>query len=174
MIIIDAGHGGKDPGAVGQNGTKEKDVVLKISKWLALVLEKMGYDLRLTREDDTYPSWGNRVESKQDDLFISIHCNAVDNQKVKGVETWHFSGSENGQKLAKLIQENIINNSDRRDRGIKHNKKFYVLRKTRCPAVLVEIGFISNLEEEKAINSINYQAVVVSSIVDAIEEYKEG
>ena len=172
MVIIDPGHGGKDSGAVGPNETKEKDIVLSISKFVSEILNYRGYENRLTRDDDSYPSWGDRLQSNPKDLFISIHCNAVANKKVRGVETWHFTNSENGKKIASLIQDNIIKSSQMRDRGIKNNKKFRVLKDTRCPAVLVETGFISNPKEEEILNSLSYQIKVACSIVDAIKEYE--
>ena len=172
MIIIDPGHGGDDSGAVGPGGTKEKDVVLNISHCLANLLEWLGYEVRLTRTNDTKPSWPDRVQSNTEDIFVSIHCNAVDNSGAHGTETFHFTGSEEGEKLAKAVHNRLKEVA--RDRGIKHNRDFYVLRKTACPAALVETDFISNPEREKLLASRRYQMRLASLMAAGIDQYKEG
>ena len=169
-IIIDAGHGGKDPGASGQF-SNEKDVALKISRMLYALLKKVGHEVRLTREDDSYPEWNQRVESTADDLFISIHCNASNNPRASGIETFCYKGSKEGKELAELVQANLIKHTSRIDRGVKENRGLYVLKNTKCPAVLAEIGFISNIEEEVLLNCVEYQVEVSLAIVKAVDEF---
>ncbi|TDX46593.1 N-acetylmuramoyl-L-alanine amidase family protein [Orenia marismortui] len=172
-IIIDPGHGGKDPGASGQF-SNEKDIALKISRMLYALLKKVGHKVRLTREDDSYPKWEDRVISTTEDLFISIHCNACGNYEVEGIETLHYPGSEAGEKLASLIQKNLKYQTGRIDRKIKERKDLYVLKKTRCPAVLVETGFISNPKEEISLNNAEYQYILASAVAEGIKDYLEG
>lgn len=174
MIIIDAGHGGKDPGAIGPNGVKEKDINLKIAKLVKFLISYLDYDSILTRDDDYYPNWENRVKSKFDELYISIHCNASNNTRARGIETFFYTGSEQGKKLAELVQDNLIKATDRVNRGVKENKSLYVLKNTKCPAVLIEIGFINNLEEEALLDSIDYQVQISAAIVKAIDQFVRG
>ncbi|WP_018250303.1 N-acetylmuramoyl-L-alanine amidase family protein [Orenia marismortui] len=170
-IIIDPGHGGKDPGASGQF-SNEKDVALQISRMLYTILKDNGHNTRLTREDDSYPKWEDRVKSTVEDLFVSIHCNACGNYEVEGIETLHYS--EAGKRLAELIQKNLKYQTGRIDRGVKERKDLYVLKKTKCPAVLVETGFISNPKEEISLNNAEYQYILASAIFEGIKDYLEG
>jgi N-acetylmuramoyl-L-alanine amidase len=172
-IIIDAGHGGEDPGAVGEY-SQEKDITLRISNVLNALLQIEGFKTKMTREKDCKPSWEDRVESTEEDIFVSIHCNAVEQRDIQGIETYHYKTSKAGKKLAELAQDNLINSTNRLDRGAKGSKELYVLRKTKCPAILVESGFISNLEEEQLLNTLNLQAKVAVSIAQAIKEYSNG
>ncbi|OCL28624.1 hypothetical protein U472_00255 [Orenia metallireducens] len=170
MIIIDAGHGGEDPGASGQF-SNEKDVALQISRMLYTLLKEDGHNTRLTREDDSYPKWEDRVRSTAEDLFISIHCNASNNPRAAGIETFCYTSSEEGKELAELVQANLIKGTGRVDRGVKENENLYVLKNTKCPAVLAEIGFISNIEEEVLLNCVEYQVEVSLAIVKAVDEF---
>ena len=172
MIIIDPGHGGNDPGAVGPTGTKEKDVALNISLCLANLLEWLGHEVKLTRTHDVKPNWPDRVKSNKEDIFVSIHCNAVDNEDVHGTETFHYTGSTEGEKVAEAVHRRLKGVA--RDRGVKDSQEFYVLRKTKCPAILVETDFISNPEREKLLASRRYQMRLASLIAAGIDQYKEG
>jgi N-acetylmuramoyl-L-alanine amidase len=170
-IIIDAGHGGKDPGAIGPSGKKEKDINLKVAKLIQFLLSYLDYEVVLTRNDDAYPEWKERVKSKSDDLYISIHCNASNNPRAAGIETFCYTSSEEGKELAELVQANLIKGTGRVDRGVKENENLYVLKNTKCPAVLAEIGFISNIEEEVLLNCVEYQVEVSLAIVKAVDEF---
>ncbi len=171
-IIIDPGHGGSHRGAIGIY-SNEADINLKISKILHTILNYKKYNTILTRDDDSLPSWEDRVQSAVDDLFISIHCNGAANKKANGIETFHYTDSERGKMIADLIQKRLIEVTGRKDRGVKERDNIYVLKETRCPAVLVECGFITNQEEEKLLNDITYQLRVVLAIELAINEYLE-
>ena len=171
-IIIDPGHGGIDPGAVGEF-SEEKNIVLSMANILKELLQMQGFDTRLTRRDDIKPSWPDRVKSKEEDLFVSLHCNAVAAQNVKGISNYHYPGSETGEKLAHAIQENLMSAFDTRNKGVKE-KYWYVLRNTKCPAVLVETGFISNPKEEEKLNRFSYQVKAMLAIVEAIKTIKES
>lgn len=145
-IFIDPGHGGKDPGACNGN-FKEKDIVLDIGLMLGQQLTKQGFKLAYSRTTDTFVSLANRAIMSNKfnaDIFISLHCNAFSDANAQGVETYYYKSSKKGKKLATRIQQGIIdNNLYSINRGIKPGD-FYVLRKTRAVAVLVELGFITN------------------------------
>ncbi|WP_408955823.1 N-acetylmuramoyl-L-alanine amidase [Natroniella sp. ANB-PHB2] len=168
-IIIDAGHGGSDVGALGQFSC-EKDITLKLAKVVGFLLRHLGYEVRLTRDDDYLPIWAERVESNKDDIFISIHCNGAPNPSVQGIETFYYKGSEKGEALARAIQGSLIDATKEVDRSVKSSDNLYVLRRTKCPAVLVEIGFITNEYEEKMLNSSDYQLKLALAIVKGIRD----
>ena len=146
--IIDPGHGGKDPGAVGGWLTEAK-VVLDISKRVKRLLEEAGYEVVLTRVDDTIPSWNARVElAEKEDLFISIHCDSFIDPNANGSTVFHYPGSVAGEAFAQKVNEEIAKIPGLRDRGVKTGT-WWVLRKTKCPAILVECAFISNAQDRK-------------------------
>ena len=144
-IFINPGHGGTDPGACG-NGLKERDVVLKIGRHVAVCLKNVGYDVKLEQIDglqeicDASNSWGA-------DLFVSIHCNAATGT-AKGTETHCCRGATAGRKLAEKINNQITSSLPIVNRGVKESG-FYVLVNTNCPAVLVEMAFIDNPDDAK-------------------------
>lgn len=149
-VCIDAGHGGKDAGAVN-GGLFEKAVNLKIAKLLYAELRKKGFSVILTRGEDVALELQERCYISNNfsaDLFVSIHCNSAENKTAHGVETWYFRTSEAGYEFAKCIQTELAKIDGVRDRGVKSGT-FHVLRKTKAVAVLVELGFISNNEDEK-------------------------
>lgn len=155
-ICIDAGHGGKDSGAVG-NGLLEKDIVLNIAKILKEQLLEKGFNVCMTREDDTFVELKDRcvISNKQKaDIFVSIHCNSAENKSAFGFEIYHTQGSMQGQKLSADIKLSINENKEliRTDRGIK-TANFTVLTGTNMPAVLVETAFISNIEDSKILKA---------------------
>ena len=195
--MIDAGHGGKDVGAIGVNKKKEKDITLAIALKLRKKLIRLGYAVRLTRSGDTFPTLQRRVQLWQftrprPDLFIFIHCNAAKNSSVSGIETFAVTPS-NAPSTADAKPENKVysgNYFNRRntmlayyiqrslckslpgavDRGVKH-ARFYVIRNVTCPAVLIETGFISNKTECSKLSSDSYQERVADSILTGILYY---
>ena len=153
-IIIDCGHGGKDSGATGID-IIEKDYVLEIGQLLKNELSQYKCDVLMTRTDDTFLTLDDRttLSNKNNcDLFISIHCNSFINENANGFESFSYNGNE----IQKKIHNDIIKNIKIKDRGIKINKAFYVLRKTKCKAVLLELGFITNKEDSKILNNNKY------------------
>lgn len=171
-ICLDPGHGGEDPGAVGRSGLKEKDINLQVALKVAeQLIEK--YAVNMTRVDDEYVSLSKRCEianQSKSQLFVSIHCNAAENTGANGIETYHYYASDRGRHLARGIQWGLIALTDRKDRGVKE-AGFQVLRGTVMPAALVELGFISNDEEEKLLQNEEYQVACAKSIVRGIEEF---
>ena len=170
LIRIDAGHGGEDPGAAGQY-SYEKDITLKTAHILDYLLFLEGYETKLTRDDDVKPSWTERVISSKIDLYVSIHCNAVNNKNVRGIETFHYPGSAAGKMFAEEVQKELMKRIDTKNRGVK-KQDFYVLRETACPAILVETGFITNENEEEKLNTLEYQCKIAVSIIEAIKKIK--
>ena len=150
-VVIDPGHGGSDPGAVG-NGLLEKDISLSVSLKLGKVLENKGFNVIYTRKTDVYPSLSERTaiaNRANADVFVSIHTNAF-NSAALGYETYSYPTSTEGGKLAKDIHDSVIANKDlyNANRGAKKDN-FQVIRETNMPAVLLELGFIDNSKDAK-------------------------
>ncbi|MGV8145297.1 MAG: N-acetylmuramoyl-L-alanine amidase CwlD [Alkaliphilus sp.] len=188
IIIIDPGHGGIDPGAVGKTGIVEKDINLAISLFLKDYLEKSGEIVVLTRSSDIglHTSEGslrskkeedlkNRkeiVRSSKGDLFLSIHLNSFTHSKYYGAQTFYASDNVGGEKLAKRIQlqlRNVLDENNKRESLVKDN--MYLIRKLDIPAVLIECGFLSNPREEKLLNDVNYQKKIAWAIYTALQKY---
>lgn len=207
-IVIDPGHGGKDPGAVSQ-ARQEKQIVLSLSKTLRDILVKKGYNVRLTRDTDVFLPLRKRTQfatSQKADLFISIHTNASTARRAAGIETYYLalasdesarttamrenagaeynmkeldalvgrilkeSKSTESRRLAELIQAQLASGKQVKNRGVKH-APFVVLIGTKVPAVLVEVGFISNPQEGKKLTTKAYQRQLATSIAKGIEQY---
>lgn len=214
-IVIDPGHGGKDPGAIGANGLREKDVVLKLSKLLARkIREELHCEAVLTRTDDRFLPLERRTaiaNMERADLFISLHTNAHKYRSAQGIETYflnvaldehsmNLAAKENAtskknisdlqvilndlmlntkifesSSLAKFVQQGLLRELRQgykkvRDRGVRQ-APFYVLIGAKMPAILVEIGYITNFIENKRLCSDNYLARVASGIVKGIDSY---
>lgn len=153
-LFIDPGHGGQDPGAVGAK-SKEAENVLAVALALESKLKAQGYEVKLSRRTNVYVTLNDRAKMANDwgaDIFISLHDNSAVNKTATGFETFIFNGqvSTNTIKLQKSIHDAIIKGIGLRDRGMKR-ANFAVLRLTKMPSVLVEYGFISNLNDERII-----------------------
>jgi N-acetylmuramoyl-L-alanine amidase len=180
IICIDAGHGGPDSGAVGPTGIMEKDVALAVTLKVGNILKNKGIGVVYTRTNDNAP-WSNGTSADLQhrcdvakgasaDYFVSIHCNSAESSYANGTETFSFYSSEKGKKLAKCIQEELVSKLGTYDRGIK-TAGFYVLKNTSCPAILTELGFISNPNEEKLLNSDSYQNKCAEAISNGIIKF---
>ncbi len=169
-IIIDPGHGGYDPGAQN-NGIFEKDIALDVSKRVKKYLEEAGFYVILTREQDKTVSLKDRVDltnKENPDLFLSIHVNASRNPTIRGVEThWYTMKS---RPLAMQVQEQMTNRVVIPDRGLK-NSRFYVLRNTKVPAVLAEIGYMSNEIEFYQLQTEERKEASARAIAEGIINY---
>lgn len=171
LVVIDAGHGGKDPGAVGSK-IEEKVLALRASKNLERYLKEKGFKVYMTRSDDTFVGLYDRADIANElgaDLFVSVHINAHTNHTAKGVEV--FYGSDNGKRLAQSIQPRLVRYLDRVDRGVVHNSRLVVIRKTNMTAVLAELGFISNEEEQKRMMTDQYMLNAAKAMGEGIVEY---
>jgi len=169
-VIIDAGHGGKDRGAVW-GGVRESDLNLKVARRVEASLKSKGYPVTMIRRSDVFVDLRRRAEISnkyRNCIFISIHFNATTYTGVRGAETFYVG--KRGSFLAKSIQSHLVSNLKVRDRGYKF-KKFSVLSHTLCPAVLVECGFISNSYERSRCKTSSYQAAAARAIVSGVERY---
>ncbi len=172
-VVIDPGHGGSDYGAI-REGINEKDITLDISKKVASYLKSKGFKPVLTRTDDTFLELQERcdiTDNENPEIFVSIHVNSAVATEPYGIETHYYH--ENSKELAEIIQKHMISNINSKDRGVIKSK-FYVINHTDVPAVLVEIGFLSNPEERTDIMSEKRKQATVKAISDGIAEYLKG
>ncbi len=172
VVMIDPGHGGKDPGTIGIGGTQEKNVILPISLEVAALLEQQGVQAVLTRSDDRFVSLDGRVQmaaQARATLFVSIHANAISMSRpdVNGLETYYYSS---GQRLAQTIHNSILQNVDVRDRGVRR-ARFYVLRKSSMPSVLVEVGFLTGREDAAKLANSAHRSQMAQAIARGILLY---
>jgi N-acetylmuramoyl-L-alanine amidase len=180
-VCVDPGHGGSDPGAVGATGTYEKDNTLAISLLLRDRLEKNGAAVFLTRDSDkdvSYPDstadeeLGARVDIANEsgaDIFISIHNDSFTSASAAGTTTFHYGDTES-VRLAGHVQKCLVGELGTRDRGSRF-ASFYVIRYTDMPAILVEVAFISNPEEEMLLASVDGRCKAADSIFQGIVKY---
>jgi N-acetylmuramoyl-L-alanine amidase len=213
-VVLDAGHGGHDPGAVAPWG-REKEIVLDVTLRLKQLLEAKGVHVIVTRNDDTFLSLQQRSSFSGTDrnIFVSIHANAADNRAAEGIETWVFGRPldpslierairENGGgdvgvartaeaeriandiagqimresqlnyslSLANVVQNRLVAATGARDRGVRQNL-FYVIRNSRIPAILVELGFVTHAEEGRRLVDSGYQERLAQALADAIMEF---
>lgn len=167
-VIIDPGHGGRDRGAKW-GGVSEADLNLKVAKKVEALLKAKNVPVAMTRRSDVYLSLTQRANIAnryKDAIFVSIHFNAHTNTTIKGVETFYASTA--GKKIATNIQSKISAYTKTRNRGIKNGIRYAVLNKTKCPAVLVECGFISNPYERQRCSQSWYQSLAAKGIVEGI------
>lgn len=175
-VVIDPGHGGKDVGATGASGLYEKDFTLSLSKKVYEILEEEeGIQAYMTREDDTFittvdkyrPEFANELNA---DLFISIHGNTFEDSSVSGTESYYYH--EEFIDFAEAIHKKVVDATGFSDRGVRI-KDLFVVRDTEMPSVLLEIGYITNPEEEQSMLSDEFQNRVAEAICDGIKEYLE-
>jgi N-acetylmuramoyl-L-alanine amidase len=171
VIVLDAGHGGTDPGA--QRGiTNEKDITLSVVKYLSEFLKAQGIKVHLTRIDDTFISLQDRVDitnRTSPDAFVSVHVNAMESSnEISGLET--YFQTEQSKALASDIHKNLLDTLKVPDRNIR-KAKFYVINRTEVPSVLAEIGFISNHDEREKLISSDYQKQVAEGLAKGIILY---
>lgn len=214
-VVVDPGHGGKDPGAIGVGRLVEKKVTLRVSKALGKALEKRGYQVVYTRQDDRTLTLEGRTafaESAEGDLFISVHANAAPRRSVHGVETYYLdqnherhalnlAARENGiprgevnvlqetlaklhmeelsphsQRLAQAVQQRLVTGLPRKlrpeDLGVKKGP-FYVLFLSNMPAILVEVGFLTNKNEAKRLRDGDYLDMLGEQIAEGVDKYSD-
>ncbi|OWZ84650.1 N-acetylmuramoyl-L-alanine amidase [Natranaerobius trueperi] len=176
-IVLDPGHGGHDPGAVGPTGLTEKEVVVDVGHRTKEELEELGADVHLTREGDEFISLFNRANMANQmgaDLFISIHANGALNRKAQGTETYYSSlRNPNDYQLAQSLQDGMVNTLNRQDKGI-FDRNFSVLRNAHMPAALVELAYLSNYEEEELMRTDQFRQNAAEGISDGIVDYVEN
>ena len=217
-VVIDAGHGGNDPGAIGRTGLREKVINLDIAKRLAKIFEDDGLQVIMTRSNDRFISLERRVEvanNQKADLFISIHSNAARSRSLCGFEVYYVAPSVSDSKRAALTArsaslnlKDTVFSSDTQDLrvivwdmiytnsraesielarslckvmdssidanilGVK-NARFQVLKGITMPGILIEVGFVSNLYEEKLLRTSAYREKLAAGILEGIREYSQ-
>lgn len=185
-IVIDPGHGGADPGKVGTQGVKEKDINLEIGKRLKDVLEAEGIEVVMTRvtDEDLAPEGAENpkvadlrrrceiIDETKPVMVISIHQNSYSDSAVRGAQVFYYYQSESGKAIAEVLQETLIEKLDPENaREAKANESYYMLKKTSAPTVIVECGFLSNPEEEEKLQQEQYQDSVALAICAGIKKY---
>ena len=186
VIVVDCGHGGMDPGMIGIDGLKEKDVNLAIGLKVKSALEKKDFQVVMTRETDVglYDEDSNnkKVQDMQKRIFliqevkpvlaVSIHQNSFQNSSVKGAQVFYYKYSADGKKLAECIQDTFKKYADGNNkRQAKSDSTYYMLIHTKIPAVIAECGFLSNPEEAQLLISDEYQEKVALSLYNGIIDY---
>lgn len=181
VIVIDAGHGGWDPGKVSVSGVEEKDINLLIAEKLQVLLEQSGAYVIVTRDDDTALADDKRsdlhkrrviADTSDADIFVSIHQNSYHAESVRGAQAFYYGDSESGTKLAAAIQKQISTYLEPKNkRPSQANTNYYVLKKTLAPSVLVECGFLSNYGDTKKLTDDEYQERVAWTIYMGIINY---
>jgi len=175
MVVLDPGHGGKDGGATGASGQYEKNFTLSVAKKIQKLLEKEPrIEVFMTRTDDSYisqksrhrPEYANELGA---DLFLSIHGNTFSDPTVTGTETFYYH--KTSRDFAKLIQKHVVEATGFNDRGIM-KKDLFVIKDTKMPAALIEIGYLTNPQDESKMWTDEFQNQVATSIVEAILEYE--
>lgn len=176
-LVIDLGHGGSDPGAVGQNKTHEADVVLSIGKKLNELLKCYNLEVKFTRLTNKYLSLSERANLANNfnsDYFLSIHVNLAKDKSVRGIEVWQYSKiDEKLNRFSSGLCEDISKIFNVRNRGIKLSKDLSVLKNTKMLACLVEVDFISNIDAENDLKIENNIKAVASVIRDNLIELFE-
>ena len=180
LIALDAGHGGSDNGAIGPNRLTEKEVTLAVALKTERLLQESGAEVIMTRRTDIdvaspYASNSAELQARVDkgygaEIFISIHCNAFSNPKSNGMETFYYGGSGESKRLATLLNEELLEYGGLNNRGVK-TANFYVIKRTNCPASLIELAFITNYDEERLLASEDYQERLAQAIVTAIDRF---
>ncbi|YAI83000.1 MAG: N-acetylmuramoyl-L-alanine amidase [cyanobacterium endosymbiont of Rhopalodia sterrenbergii] len=171
LVIIDPGHGGKDPGAVGLRGLQEKNVILPISLDVSRLLQEQGVQVKLTRNADYFVSLRGRADLANRvgaDIFVSIHANAVGGNRshINGMEVFYYGH----QDLSEAIHRSIVRSINVDDRGVKKGR-FYVLRKSGMPASLVEVGFVTGTEDNRKLSDPAYRLKMAQAIAQGILDY---
>ena len=169
-VVIDAGHGGSDYGAI-RNGINEKDITLDVSKRVEALLKKEGYAVKMTRTNDTYVSLQGRVdisEAFEPDIFVSIHVNSSVKPEITGIETHYYH--QESMNLAQTVHSALASKINSKNRGL-FKSKFYVINHTTAPAILIEIGFISNDNERSQLVSEKRKNDTAQAIVEGVKNY---
>ena len=184
LIVIDAGHGGFDPGAIGVTGKEEKTINLAIALKLQALLEQSGANVVLTRATDEAVAQSKKEDMKvrkiikdesDGDIFISIHLNSFPEEKYKGAQVFYPKGNEESKIMAENIQKSLINILDKGNNRIaKELKDIYLIKNSKIPSNIVECGFVSNSEEEAKLSTSEYQDKIAWAIYIGLTEYLLG
>lgn len=182
LIVIDPGHGGSDPGAIGQSGVTEKDVNLAVAKKVKALLDKAGAQVVMTHDDDSDVFGPNAsavdelkarttvANVRKADIFVSIHSNAALSRDADGTSTYYYQKSRYDLLLARNLQAGMLRTAGLKDKGTQP-ANFYVIKRTIMPAALVELAFLSNPNEEKLLVNPQFQQKMAEGIVQGMDSF---
>lgn len=172
VIILDAGHGGRDVGAIGASGNYEKDYTLRTVEMVKSYLEQLGATVYLTRDDDHYYTLTSRAAFSNywnADMFLSLHYNSTPQYpNAAGISTYYYNDSD--EDLANVVHEELLKSLLPEDRKVDYGD-FQVIRTNHRPSLLLELGFISNVEEESNIQTLSYQKKIAQGIIAGLQRY---
>lgn len=169
IVVVDAGHGGHDRGGIPRQRVSEKAMTLDVAQRLRNVLEQSGYRVVMTRNNDVFIPLGTRVaiaNSYRDAIFVSVHFNSARRSGADGIETYFYSGQS--LPLASAIHAQVVRGAPSPNRGIRR-RGFFVLRRTRIPAVLVECGFLTNPNEARYVQASSYRQKLAEEIARGVQ-----
>ena len=186
-VVVDAGHGGSDPGKIGINGLEEKETKLAIAQHVEELLKKEKIEVVMTREKDEMLASDAGERTKIGDmkarveqinketplLAVSIHQNSYPQEDIKGAQVFYYTHSEEGKKAAEIMQESLLVLDETNHRKAKANDTYYLLKRTERPTIIVECGFLSNTEEAELLKQDEYRKKVAEAIVAGIKAYME-
>lgn len=187
-VVIDPGHGGDDPGKIGVNKEKEKDVNSAISKKLFQVLNEQGYKVVLTRSEDVVLGDGdkfskisdlnkrceiinNAYEENNKCIMVSIHQNSFTQTSVHGAQSFYFQRSEQSKLLGETLQKILNEKVNEKEKKAKPNDSYYILINSKCPGIIVECGFLSNSDEATKLTNETYQKELAEILSEGISTY---
>ena len=185
VVVLDAGHGGADPGKVGIGDILEKDINLKIAKKVEKLLEKKKIQVIMTREDDTMLTGEGSTGTKAADmkarvsminetapkLAVSIHQNSYEDPEVWGAQVFYYENSSEGERAAQIMQSALLSCNEDNKRQAKANDTYYLLKRTEIPTIIVECGFLTNPQESEKLCDETYQETLAEAICKGILEY---
>lgn len=183
VIVVDAGHGGSDPGKIGINDAQEKDINLEIAEKLQKMLQEQGIKVIMTREDGK-----GLADSKVEDLkarvevinknnpalAVCIHQNSYSDERIHGAQVFYYTHSAEGEKAALIMQEALLEIDPDNSRQAKANTSYYMLKTTKPPVLIVECGFLSNREEAEKLVTDEYQEQVAKAVTTGVLNYLES
>lgn len=191
VIVVDAGHGGDDPGAVSQSGVLEKEVALQIALKLRDYLQQSGAYVVMTREEDRdladsstrgyrkrkvadLQARAQLIKEVEPNLVISIHLNSIGSSRWHGAQTFYNPTIEESKRLAELIQHQLILNMENTNRVAKQDSRIFLLKAAHVPAAMVEVGFLSHAREAELLSQEPYQNRLAASIYKGVLAYLSG
>lgn len=186
-VVIDAGHGGSDPGKVGVNGLEEKEANLAIAQYVEKLLKEEKIEVVMTRNEDAMLAEKQGEKTKVGDMkarvalinaekplmAVSIHQNSYPQESIKGAQVFYYTHSEEGKKAAEIMQDALLKLDETNHRKAKANDTYYLLKRTESPTIIVECGFLSNTEEAELLKQEKYREEVAEAIVTGIKAYME-
>lgn len=183
QVVLDPGHGGRDPGKVGVNGEEEKKINLEIAYELKEYLEQKGIRVQLTRTGDERLGESQRddlekraalIDACQPLLAVSIHQNSFSDQSVRGTQIFYYEHSDEAKEAAGIIQNRLKEKNGDNTRDMKSDSSYYLFKNTRSPVVIIECGFLSCPEEAGMLSDPAYQAELAETFGNGIVEYIQG